>query len=56
MTEFACNPTDYEQLPWQTDCDECTFYHVDPEPGLFTWVQAVAAHFCDEHQVMLVGA
>lgn len=56
MTEFRCKPTDYEKLPWVAGCQECAHLHSDPEPGLFFWLQAVAYHFRDDHQVTLVSA
>lgn len=56
MTEFACKPSDFERLPWMSGCQQCTNLHMDGEPGLFTWVCAVARHFEDAHQIVLVGA
>lgn len=56
MTEFACNPSDYKQLPWVADCDQCRTLLNAGEPGLMTWMLAAARHFEDEHQIVLVGA
>lgn len=52
-TEFACNPSNVDGLPWRPDCQQCTNLHNAGESGLFTWVMAVGRHFEDQHQIVL---
>lgn len=56
MSTFACNPADYEKLPWVDGCEKCARLRGDPQPGLFTWIETVAEHFDGDHGVTLVGA
>lgn len=55
MTIFACNPEDYEQLPWVEGCVQCAQLRDDPQPGLSQWVFAVGDHFDGAHGVFLTG-
>lgn len=56
MQQVAVNPSDTDNIPWQDGCDFCTRERKHPEPGLATWLLAVAGHMEREHNIELVGA
>jgi len=51
----AAQPADLDSIPWVQGCARCEGFKAQHEPGLFTWVEAVAKHFAAEHAITLVG-
>lgn len=58
MTEgrtLAVTPTNVEAVPWIEGCRVCTVLRMDPQPGLFAWVESVGGHMETEHDIVLVN-